>query len=71
MSSDESNYVAPLLDKLRARGFQPETCAMDKGYDANRVHAECEDRGIHPVVPIKGERGKQIRHADHRSRHPL
>src|SRR3989449_2065446 len=29
----ESLYVAPLLDTLLARGFKPETCAMDKGYD--------------------------------------
>jgi Transposase DDE domain len=27
-----SLYVAPLLDAVRARGFRPETCAMDKGY---------------------------------------
>jgi hypothetical protein len=26
---NESLYVAPLLDSLHARGFQPETCAMD------------------------------------------
>jgi hypothetical protein len=56
----ESLFVAPLLDKLIARGFNPETCAMDEGYDANRVHAECVERGVHPVIPIKGERGKQI-----------
>lgn len=56
----ESLYVAPLLDQLIARGFTPNTCAMDKGYDINRVHAECEARGCHPVVPLKGERGNQI-----------
>jgi hypothetical protein len=33
---------------------------MDKGYDSNRVHAECESRGVHPIIPLKGERGKQI-----------
>src|SRR5205807_1388545 len=57
---NESLFVAPLLDALRARGFQPETCAMDKAYDSNRVHAECAERGVHPVIPIKGERGRQI-----------
>src|SRR6266568_5259483 len=30
--SHESNYVAPLLDATRARGFSPVTCAMDMGY---------------------------------------
>jgi hypothetical protein len=50
----ESNYVAGLLDKLDARGFRPETCALDKGYDSERIHAECEAHGVHPVIPIKG-----------------
>ena len=54
----ESNYVAPLLDALKARGFQPETCAMDKGYDNTRVYAECEERGVDPVIPLRGVKGK-------------
>src|SRR5207248_3252644 len=41
---------------IRARGFQPETCAMDKGYDNNRVFAECEERGVAPVIPLRGVR---------------
>jgi hypothetical protein len=36
----ESLYADPLLDVLRARGFEPETCAMDRGYDKNRVMDE-------------------------------
>src|SRR5207253_6350302 len=55
----ESLYVAPLLDAIHARGFRPETCAMDKGYDNNRVYAECEERGCEPVIPLRGARGKQ------------
>jgi hypothetical protein len=27
--------------RLIASGSTPDTCAMDKGYDSNRVHAEC------------------------------
>src|SRR5438093_5857310 len=38
----ESKFVAPLLGALHARGFRPETCAMDKGYDNSRVYADCE-----------------------------
>ena len=56
----ESLFVADLLDAVRARGFQPETVAMDKGYDVERVHAECEARGVHPVIPMKGMKGKQV-----------
>jgi hypothetical protein len=50
---NESLYVAPLLDAVRARGFAPETVAMDRGYDNNRVYAECHDRGIAPVIPLR------------------
>jgi transposase len=57
----ESRYVAPLLDTVHRRGFRPETAAMDKGYDGERVHAECETRGIAPVIPMRGAKGKQTR----------
>lgn len=53
---NESLYVAPLLDALHARGFRPETCAMDKGYDNARVHSESEERGVHPIIPLRGVR---------------
>jgi Transposase DDE domain len=56
----ESLFVAPLLDAVSARGFQPETVACDKGYDVSRVHRECEERGCDPVIPMKGTKGKQI-----------
>jgi Transposase DDE domain len=55
----ESKFVAPLLDALHARGYQPETCAMDKGYDAVRVYEECETRGVEPVIPLKGAKKNQ------------
>ncbi len=46
-------HVAPLLDAVRARGFQPETVALDMGYDNNRVYAECDERGCAPVIPLR------------------
>lgn len=57
---NESIYVAPLLDALHARGFQPETVAADKGYDHERVHEECEARGAHPIIPLRGPLAKQV-----------
>lgn len=50
---NESLFVAPLLDKARARGFRPETCAMDKGYDNNRVMDETRERGCVPIVCLR------------------
>lgn len=50
---NESLYVASLLDKLHARGYRADTCAMDKGYDNDRVYVECVARNCRPVVPLK------------------
>jgi DDE family transposase len=55
----ESLYVAPLLDAIRARGFRPETVAADKGYDNTRVYAECEARGCEPIIPLRGAKSRQ------------
>jgi transposase, IS5 family len=49
----ESLFVAALLDTLRHRGFQPETAALDMGYDNNRVYAECEECNVAPVIPLR------------------
>jgi hypothetical protein len=56
----ESKFVAPLIDALHARGFQPETVAMDKGYDNTRVYAEVEARGCEPVIPLRGAKANQV-----------
>ena len=55
--SHESNYVAPLLDATRARGFSPATCAMDMGYDNGRVYGECADRDVTAVIPLRRNSG--------------
>jgi hypothetical protein len=52
-ASHESNYVAPLLDSAMARGFDPDTCALDMGYDNNRVYGECEERDVRPIIPLR------------------
>jgi hypothetical protein len=51
--SHESNYVAPLLDSARSRGFAAETTALDMGYDTEAIHAACEDRDCRPIIPLK------------------
>jgi hypothetical protein len=56
----ESNFVAPLLDAIRARGIQPKTVAADKGYDNTRVYAEIEERGCDPVIPLRGARKQTV-----------
>ncbi len=51
--ANEVPTVAPLLDQLHAVGIDPETCAMDRGYDAGTAYEACSTRGIDPVVPLK------------------
>ena len=33
---------------------------MDKGYDNARVYAECEERGVEPVIPLRGAKANQV-----------
>lgn len=54
---NESTVAMPLLDRLIARGAQPETAAMDKGYDLTPVYEGCEARGCHPVIPLRKSKG--------------
>jgi IS5 family transposase len=50
---NESPTVAPLLDKLHGLGINPETCALDKGYDGKAVYDACEERDIRPIICLK------------------
>jgi hypothetical protein len=49
----ESTYALPLLDAVKARGFRPGVAVMGMGYDHEAVYAGCEERGCHPVVPLR------------------
>jgi hypothetical protein len=52
-AANESLFAAPLIDAARSRGFAVETCAMDKGYDIERVYAECVERDCQPIIPLR------------------
>ncbi len=60
----ETLSVAPLLDKLHTLGIDPETCAMDKGYDTGGMHEACATRGIAPVIPLK--KTPAVKRGDHK-----
>jgi hypothetical protein len=49
----ESLSVPALLDRIQARGFKPETAALDMGYDVNHVYDACHERGVLPVIPLR------------------
>jgi transposase, IS5 family len=52
-SMNETVPVPPLLDKLHTLGIDPQTCAMDKGYDLGPMYDACAERGIVPVIPLR------------------
>lgn len=64
----ESKYAIDILDAVKARGYMPNTAAMDKGYDTNAIYAECADRECAPLILLKKGRidpGSPIsRHTD-------
>jgi hypothetical protein len=62
----ETQSVAPLLDKLHTLGIDPETCALDKGYDGTTMHEACAERGIMPVIPLK--KTPAVKRGDHKPR---
>ncbi len=61
---NESTTVEPLLDKLHGLGINPETCAMDKGYDNGPNYQACEDRDIRPVICLKET--ARVKRGDHK-----
>ena len=61
---NESPTVAPLLDKLHGLGINPETCALDKGYDGEAVYQACSTRGIDPVICLK--KTPAVKRGDHK-----
>ncbi len=49
----ETLSVAPLIDTAKRRGAMAATGALDKGYDNNRVYAECMERDCLPLIPLR------------------
>lgn len=49
----ETVHVARLLDQAARRGVEPETVALDKGYDHETVHRAIAAAGVLPVIPLR------------------
>ena len=49
----ELPLVPTLLDTVTRRGFRPDVCVLDRGYDAEVVYEGVESRHIRPVVPLR------------------
>jgi len=57
--SHDSMHVASLLDAVTARGFSPMTVAMDMGYDNSCIYAECAERDVAPIIPLRKNQGRR------------
>jgi IS5 family transposase len=55
--SDERKMAVSLLDLASERGFNVETMAADRGYDARGVYEACEERDIRPIIPLSQSAG--------------
>jgi transposase, IS5 family len=49
----ETKAVVALLDKLHTLGIDPETAALDAGYDHPGTYFDCMVRGAAPVIPLR------------------
>src|ERR1022692_1491118 len=49
----ELPLVPVLLDAAAWRGFTPDVCVLDRGYDAEVIYTEVEKRHMRPVVPLR------------------
>jgi hypothetical protein len=60
----EQTFALGLIDAAKARGFNPATAIMDKGYDTGPIHDGCMDRGICPVTPLVNT--ERVKRGEHR-----
>ena len=58
----ESSLVDDLLGRVRER-VQPETAALDRGYDVVPVYEACEPVSIVPIIPLRKTIG--VKRGDH------
>jgi len=52
-SDAETTVALPLLDAVKARGFDVRHAIADKGYDNGPFHHGCMDRGVCPITPLR------------------
>jgi IS5 family transposase len=60
----EMKVALDLIDTVRNRDLSIDTCIMDKGYDGKWIYEGCEERDIHPVIPLINSYG--VKRGDHK-----
>jgi hypothetical protein len=52
-AKDSEVPLVPVLLAAAARGFTPDVCVLDRGYDAEIIYETVEGRHMRPVVPLR------------------
>lgn len=60
----EQAEVPDLLDEVARRGFKVDIAVLDKGYDAEVVYSEIENRRIRPIIPLV--KTKIVKESEHK-----
>jgi hypothetical protein len=53
----ENEFAIPLVNRVKARGFDVQTAIMDKDYDTEQIHNWCMARNVAPDVPLRETKG--------------
>ncbi len=61
----ESSLADDLLGRVRELKVQPQTAALDKGYDVAPVYDACDAAGVAPIIPLR--KTPAVKRGDHRA----
>ena len=53
----EHEFAIPLVNTVKARGFDLQTAIMDKAYDTEQIHNWCMERDVAPIIPLRETKG--------------
>lgn len=59
-NENERAHLLPLIDTLRARGYQPSEVWADRGYCSNPLRNELSTRGITPMISKRRRAGDPL-----------
>jgi transposase len=65
-SAAETTVALPLLDAVKAGGFDIQNAIADKGYDNGPFHDGCMERNVCPVTPLR--QTPAVKRGDHKPR---
>jgi IS5 family transposase len=59
-NENERAHLLPLIDALRAAGYQPQEVWADRGYCSDPLRAQLQSRGISPQISRRRRAGEPL-----------